>query len=363
MKNICLVDFDMSVTGGVEQVTTSLANALCDAGEYRIFVYAINSNEGDIAYELDERVQYSYGLKGESRLRKMIVKTFYPFCAFVKKNKIDVVLLMGNYPALIVSPTRIATKAKYVYCDHGALMNQWHQKDITAIRFLDTLFSHKVVVLTERTRRDYVEKFHIKKKNVACIYNWISPDVQAMKKPYCQESRKILTVGRFGKEKGYDMLVEMAREILPKHPDWQWHVYGTGETFEEIAQKVEAYGLTKQLILKGNVQDAYKLYGDYAFYVLPSYREGLPIVLLEAMACGLPMISFDVMTGPSEIIEHNKNGFLIPPYDCEEMMCKMEKLMDDEQLRVTFSSETSKGLEKFGYACILNQWMEFIESL
>lgn len=86
-------------------------------------------------------------------------------------------------------------------------------------------------------------------------------------------------------------------------------------------------------------------------------------MLLEAMACGLPMISFDVMTGPSEIIEHNKNGFLIPPYDCEEMMCKMEKLMDDERLRALFSEKTEQNLEKFSYECILGQWKQFLNSL
>ena len=71
--------------------------------------------------------------------------------------------------------------------------------------------------------------------------------------------------------------------------------------FDEIHRKIAEYGLTAQLIQKGNVKDVYKLYNDYAFLVLPSYREGLPLVLLEAKASGLPMVSFDVTTGPKEI--------------------------------------------------------------
>lgn len=359
MKKICFVDFDMSVTGGVEQVTASLANELCNI--YPTFVYAINRG-GEPAYKLDDRVVFTEGLTGEKRLRGMIQGTFRPFIKFVKDNGIDVVILMGNYPALVASFTRFFTKAKYVYCDHGGLTNQWKQKDITAIRFWDALSSHKVIVLTEKTRKDYIAKFHTNPKKVRCIYNWIDDKVVAAKKAYDDNSRKILSVGRFGKEKGYDMLVEVAKAILPRHPDWQWHVFGTGETFEEIAAKTAEYGLDKQLILKGNVQDAYKLYSEYAFLVLPSYREGLPLVLLEASAVGLPMVSFDIETGPNEIIDEGRNGLLIPPYDLEEMKEKIEELMSNQDKRRRLAEYDGKK-DKFSKKNILKEWIEVIEEL
>lgn len=357
MKKICFVDFDMSVTGGVEQVTASLANEL--SGIYETFVYAINKG-GESAYELDERVVFIEGLTGETRLRGMIQGTFRPFIRFVKENKIDVVILMGNYPALVASFTRFFTKARYMYCDHGGLMNQWKQKDITAIRFWDALTSHKVIVLTEKTRRDYISRFHLKPGKVRCIYNWIEDKVVHARKGYNTESKKILSVGRFGKEKGYDMLIEMAKAVLPAHPDWQWHVFGTGETFEETAAKVSEYALGDQLILKGNVKDAYRLYLDYAFLVLPSYREGLPLVLLEAAAVGLPMVSFDIETGPNEIIEEGRNGFLIPPYDLAKMEEKIEELMADKDIRREMA-EYDGMKDKFSKENILKEWIDVIE--
>ena len=357
MKKICFVDFDMSVTGGVEQVTASLANEL--SGIYETFVYAINKG-GESAYELDERVVFIEGLTGETRLRGMIQGMFRSFIHFVKENKIDVVILMGNYPALVASFTRFFTKARYIYCDHGGLMNQWKQKDITAIRFWDALTSHKVNVLTEKTRRDYISRFHLKPGKVRCIYNWIEDKVVHARKGYDTESKKILSVGRFGKEKGYDMLVEVAEAVLPSHPDWQWHVFGTGETFEETAAKVSEYGLGEQLILKGNVKDAYRLYSDYAFLVLPSYREGLPLVLLEATAVGLPMISFDIETGPDEIIEDGRNGYLIPPYDLGEMEEKIRELMTDSGKR-RMLAEYDGMKDKFSKENILKEWIEVIE--
>lgn len=357
MKKICFVNFDMSVTGGAEQVTKTLANELCK--EYEVYVYSINDC-GDIAYKLDDRVRYIKKLKNASRLREMITGTFKPFCDLVKREKIDTVVMMGNYPALIVSFCRFFTKAKYIYCDHGALMNQWHQKSITLIRFWDALASHKTVTLTERTRQDYIDKLHIRKKKVLCIYNWISPEIFAVKKDYNPHSKKILSVGRFGKEKGHDMLVRVAEQVLKKHTDWEWHVYGTGEEFDNISQKVKECNLTEQLILKGNVPEVYKKYADYSIFVLTSYREGLPLVLLEANAQAIPMVSFDIITGPNEIIVDGDNGFLVEPYDCEKMAEKINILIENDEIRMGLSKNTEKYNEKFSCETIFNEWRKVL---
>ncbi len=359
MKRICFVDFSMSVTGGVEQVTASLANELCKY--YKVFIYEINP-EGEPAYSLDSRIHIVKGQSGNTRLREMIMGNFCQFIHFVNAFQIDMILLMGNYPALVVSPSRFFTKAKYVFCDHGGLMNEWEKKDITAIRFWAAVTAHKIVVLTKKTRKDYIKRFHIKPGKVQCIYNWISEEVLCAKRPYDIQSHKIISVGRFGREKGYDMLVQTAKKVLPRHPHWQWHVYGTGEVFDEISAAVEECGLSGQLILKGNVKNAYRLYPEYAFFVLPSYREGLPLVLLEAMALGLPMISFDIETGPNEIIEDGKNGYLIPPYNLENMADRIEELMSNEEKRIRFSEHQGKK-GKFGKEAILKQWINLIEGL
>lgn len=358
MKKICFVDYDMAVTGGVEQVTASLANELCK--KYEVYVYSINDT-ADIAYDLDKRIHYYKGLKGATRLRQMIIPVFGAFCRFVKKEEIDLVIMMGHYSALIVSACRFFTKAKFIFCDHGALMNQWHEKDITLIRLWNSIMAHKVITLTEQTKADYIRKFHLKKLKVQCIYNWIDPQLLKVNRPYEPESKSILTVGRFGKEKGYDLLLEVAKKVLPEHEDWQWHLYGVGETFEDTKKEIYRAGLDKQLILKGNVKGVYKLFNDYAFIVLTSYREGLPLVLLEASACGLPMVSFDVMTGPNEIITDGVNGRLIKPYDCDKMADCINELIDNKERRKELSEGTTICLEKFSYDRILKEWEELLD--
>ena len=168
MKKLCFVNYDMTVTGGVEQVTTTLANEFCK--EYEVYIYAIFGKGGHVPYDLDPRITYRAELEEECRIRDRIKKTFRPFRDFVRQNQIDVVFLMENYPAMTVSPVRFFTKAKYVFCDHGALMNEWEKKDIRLFRFWDSMISHCTVTLTEQNRQDYIRNFiRIPRKSEASI--------------------------------------------------------------------------------------------------------------------------------------------------------------------------------------------------
>lgn len=354
---ICFVDFDMTVIGGAEQVCASLANEFCKRHE--VYIYSLNAVNEAIPYTFDERICFHRGTNKEERLRIQIQRNFIPFIKFVKENKIDIVLLVGNYPALIVSLTRFFTKAKYVYCDHGALINQWKQKDITLIRFVDAFLAHKIVTLTERTKEDYHQKFHIPYKKLECIYNWVEMPEENVK--YETESKKILSVGRFGKEKGYDLLVEVAEKVKTKHEEWSWDIYGDGETFTKIQRMIQQKNLEGFVHLKGNALNMKELYPSYAFFVLTSYREGLPLVLLEAKANKLPVISFDILTGPREIINDQEDGFLVEPYDTDMMADKIHTLIENAELRQAFSKNTEKNIEKFSKDRITKEWEQLFE--
>lgn len=360
MKKICFVVYDLSILGGAEQVAVNIANALCK--QYKIKFFSICNTKDEIPYELDKEISVDYGVKENARIRVLIRKVHNTFVKYVNTNAFDVVISIGAYPGGIISLSRFFTKAKYMFCDHGALMNQWHEKSTTLLRWISCKSSHKTVVLTDTTKKDYMDKFHIPEKKITRIYNWIEPKLQEMEHLYNADSKKILSVGRFAPEKGYELLVEVAEKVLPDHPSWEWHVYGDGEKFTDIEELVKQKQLEKQLILKGRVQNVNEVFGEYAMLVLTSYREGLPLVLLEAKIHKLPMISFDIQTGPNEIIDAD-NGFLIPPYDCDDMAEKVKMLIQDTDLRMKMSSATENGVEKFEYSEILKQWKDVIDRL
>lgn len=358
MKNIAIVDYNLSVVGGAEHVAVNLANELSEY--YGVHLLSIHAGTGNPAFPLRAKVQYNAILEQDERLRESIKKFGKPFVKYVEKNNISTVIMIGDYAGIITIPTRRKTKAKYIFCEHGALMNQWSEKDITFMRLVCALFSNKIITLTKSSRDSYIDKFHIKDKKVDFIYNWTD---HIGDKSYNKDTKKIMSVGRFSPEKQYDLLLEVAEKVLLKHQDWKWEIYGEGETFDTVQNLIREKQLENQVILKGNERNIQEKYPEYGIFVLTSYREGLPMVLLEAKANHLPMISFDIVTGPSEIIEDNVDGYLIQPNSVEKMAEKLSYLMEHEDVREIFSKNTEKGLKKFSKQLILQQWRKLIEQL
>lgn len=361
MKNISFVVYNIGVLGGAEQVAVNIANELCKI--YKVEIYSICGDNSKVPYQIDEKIKIQYGKNNDKlRIRQLIKNNFIDYTKHVKRNNIDIVFMIGVYSGVLTVLSSFFSKAKFVFCDHGALMNQWKEKDITRMRWMAAKLSDKIVVLTDRTKEDYIEYFHMKKNKVLRIYNWVDPEIVNEERKYNTQSKKILTVGRISAEKGCDLLVETAKKILPKFPEWTWDIYGDGEDFEKISNLIIQNNLKGRVVLKGKMQNVTRVFEQYSFYVLTSYREGLPLVLLEAKASKLPMISFDIETGPREIID-KKSGVLIKPYDCNAMANAMRELMCNEDIRKKMSDGTQINLNKFALENILQQWIELIESL
>lgn len=362
MKNICFIIYDFSIFGGVEKVLSMLANSMSD--KYNVHVLSICSENNSPAYKLDDKIKYKYLTKSGFRIRELAKKCFSDIKKYLKLNAIDVAFLMGNYPVPICLPVKPFVRSKFVYCDHGSIMNEIHKKDITFFRKIAARFCDKVVTLTERNLNDYKKEFKISDKKLSCIYNPMDEDIfKHTINQYNLKSDKIITAGRFTKEKGFDMLIDVAQMVFNKHPNWQWHVYGDGEEFEDIQGRIRDKGLADKLILKGATNNIYELYKDYALYVLPSYREGLPLVLLEAKANRLPIVAFDVVTGPREIVNDNENGFLIPCYDKKIMADKICELIENQDLRKEFSEKSQLNIDLFRKDKIIEKWRSLIEEI
>ena len=113
----------------------------------------------------------------------------------------------------------------------------------------------------------------------------------------------------------------------------------------------------------GNVRGIENIYPNHGIYVMTSRYEGLPLVLLEAKQYGLPIVSFNCPTGPSEIVLDGKNGYLIDNFDTEEMSNKICELIESEELRENFSGNSMNDTEKFSKEKILQQWIQLIEEM
>jgi glycosyltransferase involved in cell wall biosynthesis len=358
--NILILVSHFGTYGGTHRVAFALANRMVQ--DYTVTLAAVYGQGEQPLFSLDDRIFTTVFLSQEERLRIMAFKLRVPLVAYLRERKIDVVLLIGNYQSFLALPAMLTYKqARFIFCDHGALMNQWHDRSLRTIHRLGARFSDAVVVLTKQSRQDYLMHLHTRPEKVHVIPNWIAPQLMERPQQYDSESQTILWAGRLDKEKGVEYLLEIARRVLPERPQWRWLVFGTGEKQDFLRAGIKQSGLEKQLVLKGYVDTLYEEYAHCGICTLTSEREGLPLVLLEAKACGIPLVSFDVVTGPREIIRDGRDGFLIAPFDVDEYSRRLMRLMDDLQLRISMSAHSHETLEQFSADSIYAQWRALIE--
>ena len=357
MKSLYFIIYDMSEMGGIQGVIVKMANALADRG-YDVHIVSMVLRE-TIPWHLSPQVEVHNINRSDDSYNRALITGFPELRSFFRGRKADVVFLMGHYAIKYILCPRY-TKARLIFCDHGALANQLDNRRVTMLRYLSTRFADHIVTLTERTLRDYREKWHIPADRIECIPNWME-EPEEQPQPYDIRSRKIVTVGRFTPEKGFDRVVRIAEKVFHRHPDWEWHAIGDGECREEIQQEAQRRGIGNQLLFPGRVNDMPQRYPHYAMYVLPSYREGLPLVLLEAKQHHLPMVSFDCLTGPSEIITDGKDGLLIPNGDEEAMAQAVCRLIESEETRQAMAEYQGDKIGRFRREAVLEQWIRLIE--
>jgi glycosyltransferase involved in cell wall biosynthesis len=360
MHNICFLVHNCADYGGVEKVASNIANEL--SKKHTVYVASVINDGRPNRLFLKNDIKVTKFIPAGLRLREQQAKLFGPLRKYLKENRIDVLIIMGHYSGFLAAPVRLFTKSKFVFCDHGAIMNQWDDLKNRTMRTIASKACDITVTLTERSRNDYIKRLHIKPERIRCIYNWIAPELIEPVK-YDINSKRVLSVGRLGEEKGFDLLIKIFSKVVEKHPDWHLDIYGDGTEYERLVSEIRQKELDSNIHMMGMDPDVISKYDQYSLYALPSYKEGLPLVLLEAKAKGLPIVSFDILTGPKEIVQEGVNGFLIPPYDIDAFADSICRLIDEPEMRVSMSNHAKDNIGKFEKTTIFRQWELLIEGV
>ena len=369
MLEVALIACSLYKRGGLERVVKLKTDAL--ASKYKINLILMYKN-GEPAYSLNNEIKIYYLNYKYIQVRKCLINNIIKLKNIIRKNNIKLIIIEGRSVNFIPLLLRFFCKVKIVFVDHGSLKgyevdkNTIKQKICNAIdQFLIKYLSDKIVTLTEREKQEYKKRFNIKDKKILTIHNPVDEKLLKNQNKYQINSKQIITVGRMDYAKGYEYLIKVAKVVLTKHPDWQWHIYGDGEENykNKIIDLIKQNKLENHIILQGNHSDIYDLYQNYSFYVMTSRYEGLPMVLLEAKAKKLPIVSFDINSGPSDIIRDGVDGFLIKSFDCGVMAEKICELIENPDLRQKLSDNAHGNLDKFSKDKIIKQWCDLIDSL
>jgi GalNAc-alpha-(1->4)-GalNAc-alpha-(1->3)-diNAcBac-PP-undecaprenol alpha-1,4-N-acetyl-D-galactosaminyltransferase len=349
MKKIILI-IPSLIKGGVERVVSILSKELSKYYEVYVVIY-----HNPVEYEIGGKLINLETPTG-SFWRK-IKNTFYRVVKLkklIKEISPDfIVSFMGNLqPILIFQPVIVSIRNNP---DFFPLYKKFLLKTIYKLPNVK-----KVITCSSEIEKKLNNNYSL--KNTKTIYNPINLKLidQKLLAPKPFKFDYILAVGRLSRSKGFDILIKsFAKSDLKSIV--KLVILGEGKERKNLEKLIGRLDLKNQVLLFGKVDNPF-IYMKYAkFFILSSRYEGFANVLLEALACGAPVIAINCETGTSEIIENGENGILVPIADEEALKVAMEKLFNDRELYKRLKTNTRRSIERFDVNNIVKEWKKLFE--
>lgn len=358
-KRICFFSGDITRSGGTERVAVQLANALREDPAYEICFISLTEQQKTPFYPLHPEIsRYHLGEKWINpgpgylpligKLRKLL-----------KNLQIDIIIDIDIVLDVLSIPAARGMKTRVVSWEH---FNCEFEQQVLYRKLISRLtvhFSDYIITLTEEDKENY-RRILGRKTQICAIYNMVP---KMKRNEEVLRENWIVTAGRLTYQKGIEYLAQIAVPVLKKHRDWKWLILGDGEERTILEKTISENNLEDQLKLKGTVDNVEWYLNRAKLFVLTSRYEGFGMCLVEAMQMKVPCISFDIKIGPSEIITREKNGILIPPFECEQMIQEIDHLIDNPDRLEEMSANTMIGFERYQDEYIKEKWKTVLNKL
>ncbi|MBB4913578.1 glycosyltransferase family 4 protein [Streptosporangium saharense] len=365
--------------GGTIRTVINQANAMAEAG-HEVEIISVVRRRDAARFPIDPRVTLtalvdqrdgiypdSLGRRAWRRLRGKVVPSGEFAAAYfterVERAVIDYVsslrdgVLVTTRPALnLISARRTPRSVVRVAQEHINLATHPEAVRREIARHYGRLDA--VVTLTGTDRKDY--QALLPDTPVVRIPNAIHPLDRA---PSRQEERLVVAAGRLVPQKGFDLLVPAFAQVVRHRPDWRLRLYGTGPRKAALRELVNKHRIGDNVTLMGRSDHLDRELARASVYVLSSRFEGLPMVMIEAMAHALPVVAFDCPTGPRDVLTPEIDGLLVPPGDVDALAGGLLRLIGDRELRLRMGAAAVRTARDYSPEVVTPMWERLFAEL
>ena len=393
MKKIKILSLHLGY-GGIERAVITLANNLVK-NNYEVEILSIYKLYDKVPFNVDEKVKITYLMDGSIALKtdiyKKCIRKFkiislfkelfkdYKFNIFkLAKDTILSIINVINKRRLVIKNIKnsnddvlistrdflnkiIGNNSKDNQITIGWEHNHHHGNMKYAKKIVNSVKKLNYFVLVSNDLKEFYSN-ELRSTNCKCVFipntlDFVSNKVSSLKE------KRIISVGRLSKEKGYLDLLEMSKEIFKDNKDWKLDIVGDGSERETLEKYINDNNLSKHVSLLGKRDSNYinDLLSKSSIYLMTSYTESFGIVLIEAMNFGLPVIAFDDAEGAREIIVNNKNGYLIKNRNKKEYVSKVNELINNIDVRIKLGKEGKENSKKYDPEIVYKKWIDLIK--